>query len=417
MERLRTFLMEDALEESRFTARYNLAESGSRPATVAELLLGVGLSCDEVSRAFLATALRDSPNWGREDLRARVAALHPGSTIEQILITTGTSEALFLLFRALRPRKTALVWPAFQLLYEVPASLGSAIVRLPVRWTAAGAPFFDLAEWLAILDRTRPDCVVLNFPHNPSGMMPEIGVIDALVERALAVGAVVVGDEHYRFLASDTAPLGPTVFRPSPRVFVTGSYIKCLGCPGLRIGWCVGADTRVLHMMQSEKNYVTHTVNPIAEWISLELLGDITAPVWAEHRRMWRDNRAALTSALGRSTALRGVAPEGGLVTCVGLAGARSHGDVAELLAAIKAAGVAVLPLDLMELQADASPPRGRGHGGEPSAIDRGWGFRMGLGAEPAQFHRALATLERVCTEWPAAARAAAHHADRGEPP
>ncbi|HEU4731244.1 MAG TPA: pyridoxal phosphate-dependent aminotransferase [Kofleriaceae bacterium] len=407
--------MEDALEESRFTARYNLAESGSRPATVAELLLGAGLTSDEVARGFLETTLRDSPNWGREDLRARVAALHPGSAIDHVLITTGTSEALFLLFRALRPRTTALAWPAFQLLYEVPASLGSAIVRLPVRWTAAGAPFFELAEWLAILERERPDCVVLNFPHNPSGLMPQAEVLDALVERALAIGAVVIGDEHYRFLASDTAALGPTVFRPSPRVFVTGSYIKCLGCPGLRIGWCVGAGTDVLGAMQSEKNYVTHTVNPITEWISLELLRDVTAPVWAEHRRMWRENRQALASALVRSSALHGAAPEGGLVTCVGLEGARSRHEADERLAAIKQAGIAVLALELMELGRDA----GASHPAhpEPSAIERGWGFRMGLGAEPSLFRRALATLERVCADPPVARAAGPQDLPQDLPP
>ena len=38
MDLLRSFFMEDYLEGSRFTARYNLGESGARPRTVGELL-------------------------------------------------------------------------------------------------------------------------------------------------------------------------------------------------------------------------------------------------------------------------------------------------------------------------------------------------------------------------------------------
>jgi aspartate/methionine/tyrosine aminotransferase len=122
---LRTFFMEDFLEGSRFRARFNLGESGARHATVRELLAGSGVSDAAASDAFLGTLLRDSPNWGRDDLRDRIAAMHPGATREDVLVTTGTSEALFLLFRQLRPKKLALVVPAFQLLYEIPQSLGS----------------------------------------------------------------------------------------------------------------------------------------------------------------------------------------------------------------------------------------------------------------------------------------------------
>lgn len=386
---LRTFFMEDILEGARFSARFNLAESGSRSSSVGDLLTGAGLSPERAAGRFLATPLRDSPNWGRGDLRQKIAALHPDCGPDDVLVTTGTSEALFLLFRALRPARTALVWPAFQLLYEVPRSLGSEIVRLPVRWRADESPYFDLGEWLTILERARPDCVVLNVPHNPSGLVPDPDSLATLVDRALASGAHVIGDEHYRFLASERAALGPTVFRRSPRVFVTGSYIKCLGCPGLRIGWLIGANREVLAAAQSEKNYVTHTVNPIAEWISVEVLRDLELPIWREHRRIWLANRATLAGFLAGSRALRGAPPAGGLVTCLGLAGASDLARYGALMAAIEEADVAVLPLAAMEIHPTE---------GEESSIERGLGFRLGLGAEPDVFAAALDVMEEACS-------------------
>jgi aspartate/methionine/tyrosine aminotransferase len=384
---LRTFFMEDHLESSRFVARYNLGESGSWPSTFGELALGTGLDEASAARAVLGMSLRDSPNWGNAELRDRIAGLHAGSTAGEVLVTTGSSEALSLLLHRLRPARTALAMPAFQLLYEVPRSLGSEIVELPVRWDAAGQPFIDETEWLDLVRSARPDCVILNQPHNPSGLMFAPAFLDRLIELALDVGATVVGDEHYRFLASETAALGPTVYRRSRRVFVTGSYIKCLGCPGLRIGWCVG-DPEVLTAVQSDKNYTTHTVNPISEWISGRVLADLGAPIWQHHRGSWLANRRALAAFLASSDAFLGVAPAGGLVTSIAWRAPRDRAELAAAFAALRAAGVFVLPMDAMEFTAVGRRSPGR--------FGDGFGFRLGLGARAEAFAEALTVLAQV---------------------
>ncbi|NTX36083.1 pyridoxal phosphate-dependent aminotransferase [Myxococcus sp. CA051A] len=385
MEPLRSFFMEDYLEGSRFTARYNLGESGGRPVTVGELLTGSGVSAAQASEVFLSTLLRDSPNWGRADLRDLVAAMHPGATRDNVLITTGTSEALLLLFRQLRPRKVALAWPAFQLLYELPMQQGAQWVKLPVRWNAQGQPSIDAAEWLACLERERPDAVIINTPHNPSGLVLDADLLGAVTAWAEAHGATVVGDEHYRFLSSEDAVLGPTVWRPGTRSFVTGSFIKCLGCPGLRIGWCVG-DTKMLALMQNEKNYTTHTVNPVTEWISYEVLKDLHSPALHRAREDWLQNRRTLAAFLERSRGVYGTAPQGGLVTCIGVRDAMEPAAFSARLEALAAAGVFVLPLSAMEV--------GEPHGAHP--LERGHGFRLGLGAAPAHFAEALEVIERA---------------------
>ncbi|QRK08664.1 pyridoxal phosphate-dependent aminotransferase [Archangium violaceum] len=383
MELLRSFFMEDYLEGSRFTARYNLGESGARPRTVGELLTGSGVSPQRALDTFLSTLLRDSPNWGRADLRDLVAAMHPGATRDNVLITTGTSEALLLLFRQLRPRKVALAWPAFQLLYELPMRQGAELVRLPVRWDLRGVPSIDADEWLARLERDSPDVVVINNPHNPSGLVLDPELLERISRWTERSGATLVGDEHYRFLSSDTEVLGATVYRPGARTFVTGSFIKCLGCPGLRIGWCVG-DTAMLARVQNEKNYTTHTVNPVAEWISLEVLKDLGSPALRQAREEWMRNRRLLSSFLERSQGVYGVAPVGGLVTCIGVSGVAGPKEFEAKLQALGEAGVFVLPLSAME--------HGDPAGAHP--LERGHGFRLGLGMSPDHFPEALDALE-----------------------
>ena len=204
MKTLNTFYMEDWLERNRFEALYNLGESGGKAQNVSELLLNSNLSETQATDIFLKTKLHDSPNWGREDLRDLVAKFHSGAEIENVLITTGTSEALFLLFRQIMPKKIALPLPAFQLLYEIPEALGAKIIPLPVRFIENGIPYVDYFEWKDILTKEKPDCLLLNNPHNPSGLIFDDNHIEDIINLSKSFDCYIIGDEHYRFLSSET---------------------------------------------------------------------------------------------------------------------------------------------------------------------------------------------------------------------
>ena len=263
---LSEFLMEDLLEEHRFSARFNAGESGHRAQSLGSLLTGLQPDFNfNLQDALSEVMLSDAPNMGQEQLRSLVAQLHPGASPENVLITTGTSEALLLLLRQLRPRKLALIAPAFQLLSEIPCSLGAEILPLPVRWNALGHPEAPIDAWVNAIQANKPDVFIFNHPHNPSGLLLSQQHIEMLLAASASVNCVVIGDEHYRFLSRPVPEPGPTLYARGR--FVTGSFIKCAGTPGLRIGWCVG-DAQVLQAMQSEKNYLTHTVNPISQLIA-----------------------------------------------------------------------------------------------------------------------------------------------------
>ena len=68
--------------------QWNLSESGVQPLRVEELLEG-----DEGRAQFLDTALKYPESNGSALLRERIAMFYPGATVENVLVTTGTSEA------------------------------------------------------------------------------------------------------------------------------------------------------------------------------------------------------------------------------------------------------------------------------------------------------------------------------------
>lgn len=383
---LSEFLMEDWLEAHRFSAKYNAGESGHRAHSLGELLAGLQPDFSfSLADALLDVQLCDAPNMGFEPLRREVARLHPGAAPEHVLITTGTSEALLLLLRQLRPKSVAVISPAFQLLTEIPRSLDAAIVHLNVRWSETGHPEAPVEAWRQVILQTRPDVFILNHPHNPSGLVLSEDQLEPLLAACDAVGCTVIGDEHYRFLArpldsqTGRVNLGPTLWRPTRSRFVTGSFIKCAGTPGLRIGWCVGAP-EVLAAMQSEKNYLTHTVNPLAQMLALWFLQSFQTQqsFFKPLHQQWSENRSSLESWLAVSKYWLGVSPSGGLVSSLFPVSAREPLSHFENL---RRQGVFLLPLSSFN---------------ETGMTDRWFarGFRIGLGLSPIQFRELLSVME-----------------------
>jgi aspartate/methionine/tyrosine aminotransferase len=367
--------MEALLESNRFSSCYNAGESGHCPQKLDDLLSGLQTAFSyNLREALLDIPLSDAPNMGTIELRGEVASLHPGASIEHVLITTGTSEAFFLLMRQLRPSKVAVITPAFQLLTEIPRSQGAKVVSLGVIWDELGRPIASIREWVKTIVTERPDVLILNHPHNPTGLTFSAEQLSELTEAAESVQCCVVGDEHYRFLHSNEA-LGPTVY--SEGRFVTGSFIKCSGTPGLRVGWCVG-DPSVLREMQSEKNYLTHTVNPLSQKLSYWFLNAFSRQqdYFQRLRNDWLANRARLESWFQEQSLWQGQPPQGGLVTCI--FPNPNHKSI--LLKRLNDFGVFLLPLSTFR---------------ESHECDERFftSFRLGLGLSQSQFNQMLSVM------------------------
>lgn len=374
---LSEFLMEDWLEKHRFSARFNAGESGHRSHSLASFLAGLQPDFSfSLLEALAEVMLCDAPNMGMDELRVAVASQHPGSSPENVLITTGTSEAILLLLRQLKPKKVAVIAPAFQLLTEIPKSLGAKILPLPVSWDEHGIPNADLTHWCELLSSEKPDVFILNHPHNPSGLVFGDFEMGCLLEAAESVGCVVVGDEHYRFLSGLQPTVGKTIYGPGR--FVTGSFIKCAGTPGLRIGWCVG-DSETLRAMQSEKNYLTHTVNPLSQILALWFLQSLERnnSFFAPLHREWLLNKEIFENWVKSQESWFGVSPSGGLVSCIF---SKHPGSEREIFLALRKNNIFLLPLSSISDSCIFS-----------SRFTAG--FRLGLGMPPAEIKQMLSVM------------------------
>ncbi len=218
--------------------KWNISESGVAPLRVEELVEG------EAGRAeLLALALKYPESNGSRLLRERIALFYPGATADNVLVTTGCSEANYTTLWGLLEKgdRVAVMIPNYL------QSWGLA------RGYAGRADAYRLVEkrrglgtrWLldvASLERAvtkRTKVIMVTNPNNPTGAVLTQEEMGEIIRAARKVGAWIVSDEVYRGAEVGSDTTSPTFWGRYPKVIVTAGLSKAFGLPGLRIGWIV----------------------------------------------------------------------------------------------------------------------------------------------------------------------------------
>lgn len=152
-----------------------------------------------------------------------------------VTLTAGAKEGIWLaLWAALdRPGQTVLLpEPAWRSYRRIADRLGATVSTYRVEQSDESW----VEPLVASLRRLRPSTVVLNFPHNPTGAVLAQPELDAIVDAASAVKAVIISDEVYLPFGPSPASLADARYQGLRRI-VVDSASKWLALAGLRVGW------------------------------------------------------------------------------------------------------------------------------------------------------------------------------------
>jgi len=214
--------------------RFNLSESGVHPLSIQELLGLAGAS----AVPLLDVRLGYSQSNGTDLLRERIAALYPGASPDQVLVTTGSSEANFVTcWRLLQPGdKVAVMIPNYLQTWGLAQNFGAEAKALQLHEKEGWEPYVEEIR-TAIAPGTK--LVVVTNPHNPTGHVLGDAARKAILERAAEVGAWVLADEVYQGAERDGKRTPSFWASGYNKVIIVNGLSKAYGLPGLRIGWIV----------------------------------------------------------------------------------------------------------------------------------------------------------------------------------
>jgi len=196
-----------------------------------------------VMEDLLTTGLNYPQANGILLLRERIAALYPGATPENVLVTVGCAEANFLAIQTLLEPgdEMAVMLPNYMQIWGIAHNAGLRLKAFHLRAEQAWAPDLDELDSVAS-DRTK--LIAVCNPNNPTGYILTEAEMDAIVATASRVGAWLLADEVYSGTERLTDRQTPSFWGRYDRVLAMNSLSKAYGLPGLRIGWVAGpADT------------------------------------------------------------------------------------------------------------------------------------------------------------------------------
>jgi len=255
-----TFQMERMQSTWENLVEYDMSESGVRPVTLRDLV-EMGLDLD----AALDTPLGYSQSNGTLALREQLTSIYPGSTVDHIEVTNGTSEANYLLaLSVLGPGdEMAMEMPNYMQLWGVPHSLQAPVRTFRLRPDCQWEPDWNEFE-RAVNPRTR--LLYLSNPNNPSGAILSDAAMRRIVRRCEEMNTILLADEVY-LGAELEGDRTRSFWGMSDHVVVTSGLSKAYGIPGVRIGWIVGPPPLV-ETCWSQHDYLTIGPNKLSDIVA-----------------------------------------------------------------------------------------------------------------------------------------------------
>ena len=288
------FALERYFARYEFAVRHLLSSSDCESMSIQDLLSlepGAG-------ERFLGHRLGYTESSGSPSLRQRVCGLYAGIGAEQVLVTAGAEEAIFLFMHAALEEGGHVVvqQPCYQSLFEVARGIGCPVTGWLAREEDRWAP--DLDE-LKRLIRPETKVLIVNTPHNPTGSHMEPGRFRALASLADERGIILFSDEVYRGLERRESDRLPAACDLSPLAVSLGVMSKTYGLAGLRIGWGATRNDRVRARMASLKDYTTICSSAPGEFLAEVALRHGEA-IAARSRALIASNLALLDAFFAR---------------------------------------------------------------------------------------------------------------------
>ena len=241
--------------------------------------LGLSPRVEEAIQAAFPSVIH-YPNPTATALCEALAA-HHGLSPDEVLPANGSTELIYLLAKALSPRRALILHPAFS---EYEAAL--ELVRAELDHALLDEDHGFLPELPRLLPRLPGhDLIILANPNNPAGSLIPKPDLLALVAAAEAAGAVIVVDEAFiDFIEEASLKKDLAQF---PRLLLLRSLTKCFALPGLRVGYALGSSDLLARLSRWMGPW---SVNALAEAAGIAALADreyqesfrLLVPRWRE---------------------------------------------------------------------------------------------------------------------------------------
>jgi threonine-phosphate decarboxylase len=188
-----------------------------------------------------------------------------GVTPDEVLLTNGGAEAIFLAAALHAGHRAVIVQPTFSEYARACRQSGLAVSSLELNGEE-----FVLDEGEAQRDMAQCEVMFLCRPNNPTATLVPFAAIERLLEAGIEHGSTLVVDEAFIDFVVPDERLTPLLAR-YPNLILLRSLTKVYAIPGLRLGYLLGSADTVARLRALQMPW---SVNHLAASLPPLLLAD-----------------------------------------------------------------------------------------------------------------------------------------------
>lgn len=246
--------------------------------------LGPGRAVIEAAHGAI-DRMTQYPDAGCRRLRAALAE-RLGLDGDFFIFGNGGAELIFTLVMAERPKKAVLLAPSFT---EYRQALRAADCEIVLFGLKESEDFELKEEYLAYL-KEDVDMIFLCSPGNPVGNVISQKLLLRILRRCKEKGIRMVMDECFcEFLDSWEEHTLQHKADEYPQLFILRAFTKMYGMPGLRLGYGICSDSRLIRRMEAMRQ--PWSVSVVAQDAGVAAVRDTAHPVrtreYVRREREW----------------------------------------------------------------------------------------------------------------------------------
>lgn len=186
------------------------------------------------------------PDIACNELRTAIAKKERVSK-EQIICGNGAAEVIFSLIYGYKPKKALLVYPTF-LEYAQALRAGGCQIRTHL---LRKEDRFQLTESILDVLEDSLDLMFLCNPNNPTGAVVPKELLTRIIQKCHELNILLVIDECFQdFLLEEDWDSKKDLLEQYPNLMVLKAFTKMYGMAGLRLGYAMSANQKVLDSMR-----------------------------------------------------------------------------------------------------------------------------------------------------------------------
>lgn len=174
-------------------------------------------------------------------------AKHEQIPAESILCGNGAADLIFRISWAMKPRRALIAVPTFAEYEQALSAVGCQIDYFEL----SAEHDFCLQEDFLEQIHPKTDLVFLCNPNNPTGQLIDPKLLERILVRCTACGALLIVDECFRDFLDD--PMGNSMkdwISSFPNLLILRAFTKHFAMAGLRLGYCLCSHPVLMERMR-----------------------------------------------------------------------------------------------------------------------------------------------------------------------